>query len=185
MVRCPIMEDKKLRGHVESFCEGLEFSVIPFHYEARHGVDAMTGAKRDAPVDQADVRDRNNHFEAWALTTHGVDLDKLPPKTQPLPPAWRGSQLFKYLHLYIMEFMPGSRAGAGETGPRFNVWHCWLCEMFVKFYPLLKCFQEPTLELHFLISNQQYKTEDRRARIGNERNSASQATSRAKQSKSR
>ena len=107
------MENKALRGHVESFHEGLEFSVIPFHYEARHGIDAITGITRDAPVDPAKVRNRNNDFEAWALAMHQVDLDKLPPKAQPLPVAWRGSQLFKYLCLYLMEFVPGSRAGAG------------------------------------------------------------------------
>ena len=171
-------------SHVESFREGLEFSVIPFHYEARHGADAITGIARDAPVDPAEVRNRNLDFKAWALEMHGVDLDELPPKSLPLPAAWRGSQLFKYLYQWLVEFVPGSRAGAGPQRFQFNVWHCWLYEMFVKFYPLLN-FQAPTLELHFLISNQQYKTEDRQRRIGNKRNSASQATSRAKQSKSR
>ena len=163
MLKCPLMEDKTLRDHVDKFSEGLEFGVIPYHAEARNGFDAITGVRRDTRPDPAVVRTRNNHFEAWVLAMFGVDLEELPPRTQPLPPAWRGSQLFRYLFLYIEKFVPGSRAGAGEDGTRFNVWHCWLYDMFVKFYPLLKRFQEPTLELHFLISNQQFKTEGRRS----------------------
>jgi hypothetical protein len=175
------MEDKYLRDHVDKFSEGLEFGVIPYHDEARNGFDAITGVKRDKWPDPAVVNDRNNHFEAWALAIFQVNLAELPPKTQALPPTWRGSQLFRYLNLYIVEFIPGSRAGAGAAGTRFNVWHCWLYEKFVKFYPLLKRFQEPTLELHFLISNQQFKTEGRRDK---KRNSATPASFHAKRSKS-
>jgi hypothetical protein len=46
MLKCPIMEDKKHRDHVDSFSEGLEFGVIPYHYEARNGVDALDRFKR-------------------------------------------------------------------------------------------------------------------------------------------
>jgi hypothetical protein len=184
MVKCPQMEDEELREYVDKFVEGLEHGVIPYHAEAHDGRDPITGVKRDSRPDPAKVRSRNYHFEAWVRKTFGVDLEELPPTDVALPPEWYGSQLFMYLCLYTKRFVGGSRAGAKEDGSRFNIWHCWLYEMFVKFHPLLLRFQEPTLE-HFLVSNQQYKTEGRHTCTSTGgKQSGSQTPSSAKQPRS-
>ena len=155
---CPPMEDRLLH-HVRTFRQGLDLAVIPFHSEALHGVDWVTNVIRDSPVEPANVRNRTNHFEAWVMAKHGVNLTELPSKKRSLPSAWYGSKLFTYLHEYLVGHLPFSSIGTGLDQARFNTWHCWLHQMFEKFFPLLRRFQEPTLELHFLISNQQYKTD--------------------------
>ena len=163
-----------------SFSDGIQHRVIPFHYEARHGRDEVTGLRRDAPARLSDSNERNNMFETWVLLTHGVDLSRFPPANQPLPPGWRSFMLHKYLHDYIEAHVAGSRTNTGPEGARFNIWHCWLYERYVKFFPLLKRFQEPVLELHLLISNQSYLTDLRRKRT--QRN---QAAAQAKRSRNR
>jgi hypothetical protein len=176
------MEDSRF-NHVKTFCLGLELSVVPFHSEALLGIDWTTGATCDCKVEPANVRNCTCHFEAWALEMHGVNMTFLPPKNQPLPGRWFGSEIFKYLHEYLVKYLPSGRSDTGPEQAWFNTWHCWIHQMFEKFFPLLKRFQEPTLELHLLISNQRVKTDQRCN--GGKRRPTNQANPRAKRSKSR
>jgi hypothetical protein len=180
VLECPRSVDPAHAAHVWSFADGLQRGVIPFHYEARFGHDEVTGLRRDAPARLSYSNARNNLFETWVLATHGVNLSHFPPANQPLPPAWRSSMLYIYLHDYIDLHVAGSRLSAGTEGARFNIWHCWLYERYVRFFPLLRRFQEPVLELHLLISNQSHATDDRRKRT--QRN---QAAAQAKRSRTR
>jgi hypothetical protein len=182
ILTCPKMEDGNFH-HVNTFREGLEFGVIPFHSEALTGTDWASGRTRDCKADVAKIRDRTNQFEAWVFVKYVVDIEELPPKDEPLPEEWYGSEIFKYLHVFLVEHLPGSCTGTGPEQARFNNWHCWLYRMFEKYFPLLKHFQEPTLKLNFLISNQRVKTDRRRNHA--KRRLATQATPRAKRSKSR
>ena len=180
ILTCPTIKDDKKFRHVRSFHEGIEFGVIPFHHEALTGINWASHRTRDAKANDSKVRDRVNQFEQWVHEKHGVDIEELPAQDVPMPQEWYSHQIFKWMHKFLMVKLPGSCTGAGIDQAQFNNWDCWLCQMFEKFFPLLKRFQEPTLELHFLISNQHFMTEGCRKRL-----LASKATPGVKRSKSR
>jgi hypothetical protein len=66
----------------------------------------------------------------------------------------------EYIHTHIK----GGCRGVQDSLAWFNNWLCFLHEPYIRFRQDLKWFQEPMLELHFIISNQRRLTRDHKAK---------------------
>ena len=65
-----------------------------------------------------------------------------------------GAMIYIMARAFIERRIGKGRLGCQNSRSRFNNWHCFVYEIFTMFSGQLLVFQEPFLELHFLIARQ-------------------------------
>jgi hypothetical protein len=142
---------------VNTYERGLATRLVPFYDVCLDGSDFRDPTyELDTPAELVSVDTLIKAFDEQVRKSQHVNLAALNPDLN------YGAMIYIMTRAFIERKIAGGRLGCQKNSrARFNYWHCFVYEIFTMFSGELLVWQEPFLELHFLIARQRRKSRGR------------------------